>query len=98
MNIYNVFTNTKWLQFFDWTPVSVKMPKPLYEKYDDTGKMLLGYEVEVEYLYHGNQRYLFPTDEEKLGLAPRRYALARAVAFYKNTMAKISSYEQRKQK
>ena len=55
--------------------------------------MLLGYEVEVEYLYHAPYKYLFPTDEEKIGFASRRYALGRAVSFYKNMRAKISSYE-----
>lgn len=77
---------------FDKTPVAVKVPCPKYKFYRDKGRVLLGYEVEVEYLYQGNQKMLFSTDEDKLGIVPRQRALANAISFYKETKAKIYNY------
>lgn len=98
MNWKNLFSLEKIKQQFDWTPVAVKVPRPRYETYTDVGPMLLGYEVEVEYLYHGNKTHLFPTDEEKLCLVSRRRALANAISFYKDTRAKVTEYKKGRQK
>lgn len=91
----NLFNLEKIRQKFDWTPVAVKAPRTRYEFYRDTGKVLLGYEVEVEYLYHGTKTVLFATDEDKLGLVPRRRALLNAVDFYRATRKRISEYKKR---
>ena len=81
-------------EFFDWTPVSVSLPKPKIIEYKDTGKILVGYEVAVQYLHHGKQVFVFAFDEMKLGLFPRRYALKRAVKFYKDKKKEIISKQQ----
>ncbi len=85
-------------QLFDWTPVAVKAPKPHYAVYVDAGRMLLGYIVEVEYLYHGKQEVFFPTDSEKLGIVSQKRALANAISFYKNTRCKIKAYKKEREK
>lgn len=93
MNWKNLFSWDALKRSFDWTPVSVRPPRARYMYYKDIGKMLLGYEVEVEYLYHGNQKRLFAIDEEKLCLISRRRALSNAVAFYKDMKFKVREYK-----
>ena len=94
----DLFKANWWWQQFDWTPVAVKAPRPRYEVYKDAGRVLLGYEVEVDYLYHGNQCVLFPTDMEKLGLVTPQRALANAINFYKETRKKVNEYKRGQQK
>ena len=81
----NLFSWEGIKQAFDWTPVAVKTPRPCYKTYKDVGRLLLGYEVEVTYLYHGVRKQLFPIDEEKLGLVTQKKALKNAIIFYKKT-------------
>lgn len=97
MKWINLFSATWWKQKFDWTPVAVKTPRPRYEEYKDVGRTLLGYEVEVEYLYHGVQRTLFPTDTEKLCFVTPQKALANAIRFYKETKSKVAQYKKEQQ-
>ncbi len=98
MNWKNLFSIEKIKQKFDWTPVAVKAPRPRYTVYKDVGRILLGYEVEVQYLYHGNKKHLFATDEEKLVLVSSRRALANAICFYKNTKSKVLKYNKGREK
>ncbi|HIS71078.1 MAG TPA: hypothetical protein IAD02_03795 [Candidatus Enterousia intestinigallinarum] len=93
----NIFSWEKIRQHFDWTPVAVRGPRPRYETYNDVGRVLLGYEVEVKYLYHGVKKRMFVTDEEKLGLVSRKRALANAISFYKDTKGKILEYKKQKE-
>ena len=67
---------------FDWTPVAVSAPTPKYYEYHDMGQLFLGYAVSVQYRHHRPREYLFPCDEEKLGLVSRKYAMRRARRFY----------------
>lgn len=79
---------------FDWTPVAVKKPCPKFAEYKDVGVVLLGYEVEVQYLHHGTQHLLFAVDEEKLGLSKPADALKRATNFYNAKMRQIARYNE----
>lgn len=89
----DLFGIKKIVYLFDWTPVSVKAPRPRYEVYADVGRVLLGYEVEVTYLHHGTEVKLFATDDNRLGLVSPKRALRRAVAFHKETKAKINKHK-----
>lgn len=81
-----------WLKLFDWTPVSVKVPYPRFirSKNRGGGRFLLGYVVDIEYLYHGTRSVFFPThdaiDAERRG----RAALASAIKLYRKTRNQIS--------
>lgn len=97
MNWHDLFSLEALKRHFDWTPVAVKTPRPKYKYYNDVGRVLLGYEVEVEYLYHGKRAQLFVSDEEKLGIVSRQLALANAISFYRRTKLKISEYKKGKQ-
>lgn len=89
----SLFSIQKVVHLFDWTPVDVKAPRPRYEFYNDAGRVLLGYEVEVTYLYHGTDVKLFATDDNRLGLVSPKRALRRAVAFHKETKEKINKHK-----
>ncbi len=71
-------------KMFDWTPIAVSVPQPRYEEYSDTGRVLLGYEVRVTYLHHGEHTRLFVTLDNS-GRVGRRRALYHAIKYYKNT-------------
>ena len=64
MNLHGIINNIK--NWFDWTPVMVSGPVEVYCDYRDKGHVLLGYEVTVTYQHHGERKYLFADDEEKL--------------------------------
>ena len=70
-----------WKHLFDWTPVAVTEPRPEYHKYGDIGNQLIGYEVVVTYKYHGDRKYSFAIDNEKLGFADEAWAKRRADKF-----------------
>lgn len=74
---------------FDWTPLSVSLPRAEYRDYRDAGRVLLGFTVVVEYKYHGKQSRLFACDEDKLGLVSRERAYANAVNFYERMQDKV---------
>lgn len=74
---------------FDYTPVGVSAPMPKFMDYRDAGRVLLGYEVVVNYARHAPRAYLFPSDEEKLGLVSQAKALQNARRFYARTILKI---------
>ncbi len=67
---------------FDWTPAAVKAPRPYYKNVKHGQRVLCGYVVEVQYLYHGVRRILF-TVERHTSLANKQQALVNAVHFYK---------------
>ncbi len=90
MNLKNMIDFQKLRQCFDWTPVAVNGPHPCYKTYSDVGKVLLGYEVVVKYLYHGDRKCFFQTDEEKMGFISDRRALKNADCFYNKIKAKIA--------
>ena len=79
--------NLDWKHLFDWTPVSVTEPRPEYYEYADIGKQMIGFQVTVEYKYHGKRQYSFSIDNEKLGFATEQWAKKRADKFY-NKMKK----------
>lgn len=87
MNVKSLVAQVK--NWFDWTPVSVSVPSELYCVYRDKGRVLLGYEVRVTYLHHGERCYLFAVDEEKLGLVTRDKACANALKFYREKQKQI---------
>ena len=68
--------------WFDWTPVSVSEPVQVFRDYRDKGHVLLGYEVVVNYKYHGERKYLFADDEEKMCLVTKEQARKKAFDFY----------------
>ncbi len=82
---------------FDWTPVAVKAPCRRCEVYKDVGRVLLGYEVEVTYLYHGTKKRLFTTDEDKACIVSRKRALRNAMEFYKTTKERVIEYKKGRQ-
>ncbi len=75
--------------WFDWTPVAVSAPVEVYRDYRDKGHVLLGYEVTVNYKYHGERKYLFADDEEKLCMITRAKARKMAFDFYREKQQKI---------
>ncbi len=89
----NLFNLGGFRHCFDWTPIDVKPPRPRYEFYKDVGRVLLGYEVEVEYMYHGKKLRIFSTDTEKLGLVPPHRALENAIIFYRGVRARVTKYK-----
>ena len=86
-----------WRKVFDWTPVSVKVPYPRFRKplIEGGQRFLLGYVVDIEYMYHGTRSVFFPThdaiDAERRG----RAALASAIKLYRKTRKKIHDNNQR---
>lgn len=91
MKIHRIVQDVK--KWFDWTPVAVSLPAEVYCTYADKGRMFLGYEVKVTYLYHGKRRYLFAVDEEKLGLFTRDRACAKALDFYRVKQEQTKQYK-----
>ena len=75
-------------ELVDWSPVNVDEPVPVFKSYLDKGRILLGYEVKVKYMYHGTYRYFFGIDENKFGLVSRHKALKNAVVFYERKKQK----------
>ena len=86
-----------WLKLFNWTPVSVKAPYPRFRKplIEGGQRFLLGYVVDIEYMYHGTRKVFFRTrdafDAERRG----RAALAGAIKLYRKTRKKIHDNNQR---
>lgn len=85
----NLFSWEGIRQVFDWTPVSVRTPRPSYRFCKEEGRILCGYEVEVNYLYHGARKQLFLIYEGNKGLTDQRSALRSAIIFYKETRKRI---------
>ena len=75
--------------WFNWTPVAVSKPVEVYQSYFDRGRVLLGYEVQIDYKYHKPRRVFFMHDEEKLCLVSREKALKNATRFYEQMNKKI---------
>ncbi|MBQ3038941.1 MAG: hypothetical protein IJD41_00070, partial [Alphaproteobacteria bacterium] len=67
----------------------VSAPVEVYRDYRDKGHVLLGYEVTVNYKYHGERKYLFADDEEKLCMVTRAKAREMAFDFYREKQQKI---------
>lgn len=87
-------------KIFDWTPVAVKAPRPRYEKYDSVSERIVaGYVVEIEYLYHGHRDVFFPNlSDIKDTVDGNRRSLRKAIVFYKKTRNKINSQRKRVQR
>ncbi|HIU65772.1 MAG TPA: hypothetical protein IAC63_04015 [Candidatus Enterousia avicola] len=93
MSISVAYNFRKFKNLFNWTPVKVEKPQPVYMSYAKEKPVLLGFEVTVSYLYHGDRKLFFQTDEERFGLVSRKSALAKANAFYSNVKAKVDAYK-----
>ena len=76
-------------KWFDWTPIAVSEPVAIYRDYLDKGHVLLGYEVTVTYKHHGEHKYLFADDEDKLCFVSRAQAKKNAIDFYRNKLKKL---------
>lgn len=87
LTLKGIVNNVK--NWFDWTPVSVSEPVPVFRDYRDKGRVLLGYEVVVNYKYHGERKYLFADDEEKCCFVTKEQARKLAFDFYKEKTQKI---------
>ena len=81
-----------WLKLFDWTPVSVKVPYPRFRKplIEGGQRFLLGYVVDIEYLYHGTRKVFFRTRDAFDAECRGRAALASAIKLYRKTRNQIS--------
>ncbi len=88
MNWKNLINWNAVRNIFDWTPVNVLAPQPKYITYNDVGRILLGYEVQVTYRHHGVCKLLFATFDSH-GKIGRRRALYRAIRFYKSTRSNV---------
>lgn len=83
---------------FDWTPAAVKVPRPYYKNVKHGQRVLCGYVVEVQYLYHGVRLILF-TVERHTSLANKQRVLLDAVHFYRGVkQAVIVARKKQKQK
>ena len=69
--------------------MSVSEPVEVFRDYRDKGHVLLGYEVTVTYKYHGERKYLFADDEEKLCFVSRTQAREMAFNFYNQKQKQI---------
>ena len=87
MAFASIVNNVK--NWFDWTPMSVSEPVEVFRDYRDKGHVLLGYEVTVTYKYHGERKYLFADDEEKLCFVSRTQARTMAFDFYNQKQKQI---------
>ena len=87
MTVKGVFNSVK--NWFDWTPISVSEPVEIYRDYRDMGRVLLGYEVTVTYQHHGERKYLFVHDEDKMCLVSRAQARKNAFDFYQEKREKV---------
>ncbi len=87
MNMCGIVNTVK--NLFDWTPVAVSRPVELYCDYRDKGRVLLGYEVVVTYKHHGQQKYLFSDDEDRMCFVTKARARKIAFDFYKQQLAKV---------
>lgn len=87
MTLQGIVNNVK--NWFDWTPVTVSAPVAIYRDYRDKGHVLLGYQVVVNYKYHGERKHLFADDEEKWGLVTRAKARQMAFDFYREKLKQI---------
>ena len=87
MDLGGIVNNIK--KMFDWTPVAVSEPVTIYRDYRDKGRVLMGYEITVTYKYHGERKYLFFDDEDKLCMVSRAQAYKNAVEFYKEKQQQI---------
>lgn len=87
MDLRSIVSDIK--NWFDWTPVAVSGPVEVYRDYRDKGRVLLGYEVTVTYKYHGEYKYLFADDEDKLCMVSRAHAYNNAVRFCREKKDRI---------
>ncbi len=55
-------------KIFNWDISKVSKPVPVYElNYDgNMGRIVIGYDVTVKYVYHGQDSYFFDMDSERL--------------------------------
>ncbi len=87
MTLSDIASKVKnWL---DWTPVAVSEPVEIYRDYRDMGHVLLGYEVTVTYKHHGERKYLFADDEDKMCLVSRVKARKNAFDFYREKQKRV---------
>lgn len=87
MALNGIFNGVK--NWFDWAPVAVSEPVEVYRDYRDMGRVLLGYEVTVTYKYHGQRKYLFADDEDKMCLVSRAQARKNAFDFYREKQKRV---------
>lgn len=87
MDLHGIISKVK--NCFDWTPVAVSGPVEIYRDYRDKGHVLLGYEVTVIYKHHGERKYLFADDEEKMCFVTRAQARKMALDFYNQKQQQI---------
>ena len=87
MTVKDILNSVK--NWFDWTPVMVSEPVEVYCDYLDKGHVLLGYEVTVTYKHHGQRKYLFADDEDKMCLVSRAQARKMAFDFFSQKQKQI---------
>lgn len=87
LNISYNFRRIK--QFFNWTPLAVEKPKAVYMVYNDKERALVGFEVKVTYLYHGEHKLFFSVDDGILNSLPIKSSQEKANACYEKLKAKI---------
>ena len=71
--------------------IAIKPPVEWLQAYRDIGVRVEGYAVFVTYKYKGNDKILFPIDNEHLQLVSAKRAAKRAQEFYGKIVRKLEN-------
>ena len=71
--------------------IAIKPPVEWLQAYRDVGVRVEGYAVFVTYKYKGNDKILFPIDNDHLKLISAKRAAKRAQEFYEKIVRKLEN-------